>query len=408
MKQVAKLLLYVAITFSFLFLTNNKIVGPFCVRHIFATGLLIYYFFNNKYKRIDKIEKHYFVFLIIYLVTSVMNGEIFRTYFVTNFLSFYLSAIALILAIPTLVKEKEDFRLFLGALCITFILNSALTLAQFLNYSWAWELGQLANSGLSREMENNSFLFETNVGFLGRTITAGFTGFVVTNGYFTASYLPASLAAVQNAKSRIILVAALFILCVITCFVNQQRSAFALVGLFVVFYVVYYQKTKWKPVILFFSIVFVLFYGSVFLTADFGRLLDFGDSTRDSIYANFFDFATSIDGVFGGYSSYVEQYGIMQHNSILGSMVLGGYAGFIMFVYLFFESIVALLKRIKYVNWRDKYSIQVGLLSCGCLMYLAYSLTHASGLHNDGIMFFLMYSLIISYDAINEKNTSIY
>lgn len=413
-----RLVVYILIIFSFLFMTNNKIIGSLCARHICAILLLFYAVLHKKRITIDKYEKHFFIFVCIYIIASIINSEFFRAYYIPNFISYYFSAFVLILGIPTIISTKDQLYTFMYAIFITFVLNSALTLFQFLNFDWAWELGTMSNAGLLREMETNSWLFESGntTGFIGRTITAGFTGFVVTNGYFTTCYFPTALFACEKLRNRRLWMIFTITLCVLTTFVNQQRSGFFFVILFIIFYLIFLYKDKIKSYLLFPIILFAVIYLPSFLQAiDFGRLLDFQDSTRDSISNNFYSFITTVDSFFGGMSVYTEQYGIMQHNSIKGAWVISGFWGFLCYLILYLRLCIRLLKKVYLHVFYSKYTLLEVLLSISCLLYLAYSLTHASGLHNDGMMFWLTYSLLLTYERldtrnnlkINEKNTFI-
>lgn len=390
-------------------MTNNKIIGPLCARHICAILLLFYAILHKKKIIIDKYEKHYFIFVCIYFIASIINLEIFRPYYIPNFISYYFSAFVLILGIPTIISTKNQLYTFICAIFITFWLNSTLTLLQFLNFDWAWELGKMSNAGLIREMETNSWLFESEntAGFIGRTITAGFTGFVVTNGYFTTCYFPTALFACEKLRYRRLWVILTITLCVLTTFVNQQRSGFFFIILFIIFYLIFLYKEKYKNTLLFAIIVIAIYYLPSFIkTIDFGRLLNFQDSTRDSISNNFYAFILTVDSFFGGMHTYTEQYGIMQHNSIKGAWVVSGIFGFLCFLILYLRLCIRLLKKIFSYVFCSKYSLLEVLLSISSLLYLVYSLTHASGLHNDGMMFWLTYTLLLTYERLDTSNNS--
>ena len=399
MKNLIKFFFYVLTVFSFLFMTSNKVIGPLCMRHIVALCLFIYSCFYIKKFRFDRIETLFFAYLFVYIICNIVNGEFFLTTFFTNFLSYHFSSIVLILSIPIIVKSKRDLNLFVGAIAISYFSNCILTIGQFFSFPPSWEIGQMVNDGLTRELENNADIFEYDGGLLGRTITAGFTGFVVTNGYFTTCYLPIAHQ-VLKAHSKYVFFPILIIVALAVTFINQERAAMLLVLLYFLFYVFMYYKPS-KLFLLFGGLLLLFFYcqDAIFNSMEMGRLMEFSDSTRGKLWRDFRQFLYTDQLYFGGLDNYISVYKVNQHNCLLAAWTIGGIFTFLSFCVLYFYALYELARML--FNWDFiKSNIIFFSLATSCGLYLLYSLTHSSGLQNDGVMFWLPYTLLLVYKKL--------
>lgn len=401
-KSFIKIVFYIFIIFSFLFLTSNKVIGPFCMRHICAVGLFIYYLFSSKKIKFDYIEKLYFLYLTTYIICNVLNGEIMTSSFLTRFVSYHFSDIVLICSIPIIINKKEDFNLFIVALLLIYVSNSLLTIAQFFSIPFSWEIGQMVNDGLSRELDANEAIFNDDMGLIGRTITAGFTGFVVTNGYFTTCYLPIAHQAIKI-KNNVFLLLFLIIIALTASFVNQERSAFFLVLAYFLIYLFLYKGIS-KVFFLFFCIVLIILFLNVdFSQFELGRFAEFSDRSRNTLWKDFYDFLGTDRALFGGENNYVSLYKVNQHNCLTAAWTIGGIFTFLTFSILYFSAALVLTRLIVNRVFIESNAIAFSL-AFSCMLYLIYSLTHSSGLHNDGVMFWLPYTLLLKYKKIFKKN----
>ena len=326
--------------------------------------------------------------------------------FLTNIVTYHLSSIAIICALPIIINSRSDLNIFLSALTIIFVLNSILTILQFNNSHWAWAIGQLVNNGLSRELEANSDLIDSG-NLVGRTITAGLTGFVVTNGYFTSTFLPISVERFhENNFWNFIGLTFIMILTLIVVYANQERSSMVLVLVFMVYYFTFMRKvSKTIPFVLLFFIVFYFLSGFI-QTIDWGRLENLQDAGRISHIEQFISYLSTDKALFGGFYHYIGSHESNQHNCLLAAWTMGGIFTFVSFSVFFFYSIHVLLSKTR-LNYRKKFGITPVFLAVSCLIYHAYSLTHSSGVHNDGMMFWIPYVLLLSCERIVKSENRI-
>lgn len=393
-----KFLLFILLVFSILFMTSNKVILFFSARHIAVLFLVAYYVSHLRARRnIDFIEKFFFVYIAVYLCCNLINGELFYSEFITSFITFHVTSIVLILSLPVLIYDKERFYMLLLALCIAYILNSLLTIAQFLNLPYSWDIGVFFNNGLARELDSNAEVMEAVDTLIGRTITAGLIGFVVTNGYFLATFLPITHRFLKQelgfAAGGITVV-----LACIAVFCCQERAAFAcVIGYFLIYQFFYIKERPIMPILI--AIVVVVLYNLVdFHSFDLGRFTDFKDDARTTITDNFFEYIMSDESIFGGLYHYLNIYKINQHNAILAAWTMGGIPCFILFTYWFVKATHSLIRKTL-----SSYSARHYLLSSlaiSCLVYQVYSLTHSSGVQSDGVMFWFLYPLILQYERL--------
>lgn len=287
----------------------------------------------------------------------------------------------------------------MGAITISYLLNCILTIGQFFSFPPSWEIGQMANEGLTRELENNADIFEYDEGLLGRTITAGFTGFVVTNGYFTTCYL--SIAhQVSKVHSKYVLFPITTIVAMAVTYMNQERAAMLLVLLYFLFYVFMYYKPS-KLFLLFGGLLLLFFYcqDAIFNSMEMGRLMEFSDSTRGKLWMDFKQFLSTDQLYFGGLYNYISVYEVNQHNCLLAAWTMGGIFTFLSFCLLYFSALQELTCLVINRNFA-KTNLIAFSLATSCVLYLLYSLTHSSGLQNDGVMFWLPYTLLLVYKKL--------
>ena len=272
-------------------------------------------------------------------------------------------------------------------------------MAQFFSLPFSWEIGQMANEGLTRELENNADIFEIDGGLLGRTITAGFTGYVVTNGYFTTCYIPIAHT-VAKIKSKYIFLPFVILVALATTFVNQERAAMLLVAVYFLFYLFMFNKPS-KMSLLFgaLALLFIFYLDVVFSSLEMGRLQELSDNIRGKLWMDFKQFLITDQLYFGGLYNYISVYKINQHNCLLAAWTMGGIFTFLSFCVLFFSALQELTRIVINRNY-IKNDIVAFSLATSCLLYLMYSLTHSSGLQNDGMMFWLPYTLLLVYKKL--------
>ena len=393
-------LVYFILVFSLLCGANLHVLGPLSLRHISTVVLLdvaIFFRKRNRYK-IGALPL-YIGYLIVAFICGFLNGEYVNQFFWQSMYTYHVPCIAIALGLPALIKDNNHIKLFVMSLIGLYVLNSLLTYFQYYNENWAWAMAQRISSQAEEGLGKAEMYTESSENLLGYAIVAGAFGFVVTNGYFLASYLPV-IAYRMNQKGWInmIIVSAFLVFAGIAIFFTQQRMAFLSLVLFVGFYVWYGMKSGWRIPLILIAVIFFSYYG--LSNIEMGRLTtDTNNDTRMMIFDNFFDFLGRGYWLTGGNEAYMNLYKKSQHNSLLAAWVGGGIFLFIIFVILYFRLLRDNL-RIVFELKRKRFQYPFTIcFSVASLIFLLYSLTHSAGVQSGSPMFWIVYTMMcVSYN----------
>ena len=405
-----KVLLYIIYTFIFFCIvfggTGAFRVGPFSLRHICSFFLFIVIVFRYKDIKTDKCVSLYALYIVVYCLCNVINGEYVTPHFLQSLYTYHGPSLIIAFAIPIIVKEAEQVKLFLIAIISLFLFNALITIAQFYNVSWAWELGQYISVFDQERISRIESISETSENYFGHSLTPGIIGFVVTNGYLLASLFPLlsfhmwthPQNSVQNIMDIVLIIIGLTaVYCV------QQRTAMILVLLFLVF--VFFTRRTTFPKLFIIIVLFLILSIIGIPTINLGRIenLSEGFETRAQLIHNFEMFFKSPLSLWGGYNKYMSLYGMPQHNTVLASWVLGGFFNMCFYLWLLIILIAHLIRSTKH-GLRDYSAFEI-VFSTSCLIFILYSMTHSDGIHAGSPMFWSSYALlsviqskIVSYD----------
>lgn len=394
MKKILEYIQYTLLIYI-LFFGSQIHIGPLSLRNILSLLVLAYIVLKNKHVYIDKPIFIYILFLIVYLICNVINGDFFTVDFLRSFLGNHLVSLLSIWIIMILVNSKEQLIKIIKIITAIYLFNIVLSIFQFYNNGWAWMLAAALSDHAINHVNNSLAFIDSGESALNRSIVMGITGFVVTNGYFISVFCSVAAYKIWDSKIKNILLGILLLLMALYgAYVTQQRMA--LLSVLLIIFVITNLKLKWKSV--FFYIVLIFFFISYLseMDVDLGRLSSETDnSDRLNLFSSFGSFIDSPSLVlFGGLTQYLQHYGgIVQHNVILGSWVIGGILSMLLIIVLLlltsFDSLKILIRYSKKANY---YPI---IFAISCLSFNLYSMTHSMGLHTGEPFFWLSYALMI-------------
>ena len=299
-----------------------------------------------------------------------------------------------------IIKSIDDIKTIFGFIISLQLINCLVSILQFYNIPMGWHLGLAINPGaISYLMDAEYYLADADK-LLSRSIVFGITSFVVANGYYLATFLPIAsnnlLRNDVNFKGKIISLIMLA-LSGITIFMVQQRMAFFLLICFLIL-VLFIQMRKSLLYKLIFTIIFIVIAGlySGSFDYDLGRLTvdDLHSDSRMSQITNFLTFLNSDGFIWGADLNDKALLYSLGHNTLMDALRRGGFISFLLYLPLF---IMVVYKcsciSINAFKINAHYTFT---LSIACLLFIAYSFTHSTGLQSGAVLFWFIYALLIS------------
>lgn len=407
MKRIFRFVLFGLIVFSMIFGgTGTLRVGPFSLRHI-CTFLLIAYVLNKlREVRLSGVLKFYVVYLLFYIIANIVNGEIYTHHFIQSFYTYHLPSLSILIAFPLLVKTEEDVSLMSKAIIVLYSFNAIITILQYMGVPVAWEIGRSIGDLSDSKSDALDFVNQNSETLFGYAMASGIIGFAVTNGYITASYFPLLSRVFYGRYNMSWIYSSLLVsVALVAVFAIQQRAAFFLILIYILFLVFVRFNAFLKISVLLVLLVFVGFTNYSF-DYDLGRLQDISDAldSRQNLMNNFEAFLDSPYMTFGGYETYTQNFGMAQHNTFLSAWVLGGLFGFMCFVLFYLYLIVSIIVVLKRVLPNSKIYTYTLVYGTSSVIYLSYSLTHSDGVQNGSPMFWILFTLFLISYRIELKN----
>lgn len=407
---------FFVMNFSMLCGGNFQLLGPLTLRHLcmaflFAAAIYVFYKKSDRHKPSAK-KKHfipfilYLCYLFLYCLFNFINGEFTTHSFLQSLYTYHLPCIALIVGLPVLLNNHKKLTFFTYSLILLYLFDALLTALQFVNSSIAWEIATRISSSAEEGMAYAEMHSSTNDSLLGYSIAAGAFGFVVTNGYFLATYLPVVTHRIYNRKMwDTILSVALLAMGAVAIFLTQQRMAFASMLLYVVFFFWFGFKRKYSIVLLS-ALILAGFFVLVFKDFNLGRLAakGFNDDTRMRLFDNFLDFIDSGAFWYGGAVSFLEKYHKAQHNTFLAAWVLGGVFTFAVYCVLYFNLLWESVKRIWMHRKNTRFFPYTISYAVGAALFLVYSITHSAGVQSGSPLFWTLFMSLLIADRLERKN----
>lgn len=383
------------------------VLGPFSLRHLSMFALIAFAFIKKPNISMKELSLPSYLFFIgIYAFCNLVNGEFGSEYFVRSLYTYHGPCIALIIGLPAIVKNKEHVKLFVWALIGLYLFDVVLSVLQFMNSSVAWTIALAINKTAEEGMENAEMYTNAAGGLIGYSVIAGIFGFVVTNGYFLATYLPVVTNKINSRKTKDVIIACILLLvCALAIFLSQQRMAFLSLAIYVLYFM-YYGMNRRARIPIFVILLFISLAFIDFSSIDMGRLTtSHDDSDRMRLFSDFSTFIGTKDCLFGGAVHYLQTYGQAQHNTFLSAWVLGGVPTFVTYLFFYFS----LLKKCIFTTlnlhpFRYEYPLAI-CFAISSAIFLIYSITHSAGVQSGSPLFWVVYvMMVISYKYEKEES----
>lgn len=383
------------VIFSLLFLRAFKI-GPFSISSYISVILMIFSFY--KYMRIKR-EKGFYIYicyLAVLVFSSLFNGDFLYDKFWQNILVYHLPGIAFFLFSSIYINNQSKIKKCVNILIVCYLFNAIVSFGQFFKVDLAWHIGQTINSNLLTHTNERQDLYDS---YVGHSLIGGITGFSVTNGYYIATFSSVFLAFVVSElgiNKKLGLGVSSFMI-ISLFYVIQQRMAFILCTVVIIYYLFTYNRRIILPSLLctFFLLVF---YDLSFVSSEnLGRLnMSSDNNDRYVLLDMFFGFLDSSESFWGGINHHKQSF---QHNTFLSAWYDGGFFSFVIYVILYGYVTLSALKKI------NKENIMLSAFAISTLMFNLYSQTHSNGVQNGAIYFWIPYSLmIVSHSVMINEN----
>lgn len=386
-------------------LLGSIAVGPISIRVIMTIFMVLYlaHLKAHKIQKVYKLIDHnflkiYILFLILMGIAQLLNGEIVESQYLKNLLAYHFVCIITFIAIEHYINSYYDLRRVILLLTIVMLLNNITSILQFIGNDLGWRIGMFFSD--IQDKADSADIYDS---LLGISLTPGFFGNVVNNAFAIAVLCPLSLSLIDKPTNLFlkIFVVVSIIIAFITCFVTQQRAAFALFVVSIAIYMFVVFKRNFYLSLLF--ILIILFIGTktdiTDLDIDVGRLSKTDNDDRIDLYIYAFKFISE-HPILGGPMSYQKLAGLSSHNIALDSWIFAGFLGFITMMVLYTKTIVVSIKTMVkgiMVNAQNRYMV---FCSLSVLIAMIYGLSHNTSYLTGNVIIFIPLALMLKTTKI--------
>ena len=363
-------------------------------------GLVIFLAINYKDVSLDLCGKFYVVYLGGLLLCGIVSGQIFNILFYKNFLTNHIPSLIILLTLPIIIKSINDIKTIIGFIISMQFIDCIVSILQFYNIQIGWNIGLSINPGAISMLNTAEYYLADADKLLSRSIVFGITSFVVANGYYLTVFLPiVSINLLRNdinIKGKTLSLIMLFISGV-TIFMVQQRMAFFLLICYIILVILIITRNlllfKLISAIILIAIIGLFPFSFDY---DLGRLTieNSQSDSRLTQITNFVNFFNSDSFIFGADLNNKDLLYSLGHNTIMDALRRGGFISLLLYFPLFFF-VVYKSSHIS-INAFKQNAHYSFTFSIACILFLLYSFTHSTGLQSVAILFWFIYSLMIS------------
>lgn len=391
------------ILFSTLFLDSYFVLPGLSVKVLMSILVSGYILLCHGMNNLGKGIKLYIAFLCIYSVCNIINGEFGSDLFLRRLLALHITCIIAYCWISTMSKKGMRFSKIQYILLIFYLFDVVVTILQYYNNPIGWAIGYTISPNAMDSIEYRLSRMDDTSNMLNLSITNGITSTSVANGYFLATFLPVVLVQMWE-KKNVILNAMICIVSLYAIFCTQQRMAFMMASIYMLYLIWRSSSNNQKILLVLIGGCLLYFSNSLFESIEMGRLsTETSNDDRLGLFEEFSHYIDSNVSVWGGEEYYRSHFETFQHNTFLGAWIIGGVPTFIFYTYFILFLIIDCFKKASRA-FRNCQWLQLSF-SMGCLIYIFYSFTHSSGIHNGAMYFWILYSLLESsiYQTENIK-----
>lgn len=373
--------------------------GPISIRHIFILFMLVLCYVEGGLK-FDRFLKWYFVFLLFCLFSSVLTG--FALTFFNKLFGTYLASIVLYLSTRIIIRKYHAQDLVIYLIISLACLNSIVAIGQFYKLPFAMAIPSLLNIVLEEDMLDYYERFED---FQGRYV-GGLLG-VVNSGYYLSAACVLSLC--LKFKKLSFLTWVIFAINFYALYLVQQRSGFFIgifsVSIFIILNMTGKRRSNLLYTLLFlFVVTMIWYYGDRFFQYNEMRYFTQGliDENR-GLYAEK-GWEYFLNHPFGGIYAFRAIGSHDPHSLFVNAFLYGGIlGGAIILCYIFYQLVLVGKILVNSFCW-NKYSVMLLGFALAYMNYTLSSFFHNLSLVYGEIMFFMLWSGVVSlYEIENMK-----
>lgn len=400
--------------FSILVLGSYN-VGPYSIR-VYMTVIMLIVLLCKRismgkagvvFPMPKKVVYSYAIFVIITALTLFLNGEYGAYDFTKMFLSYYLNCFITFFAFEYYINDQKQLKAVIYFLLALIIVDGVVTVLQHIGNPIGKAIAMVITT-VSDEVSDISSDGNYDINQLfGASLPIGIFGRVFTNANCLATIGIMSMAYMFTKVKRIEklgLIGCLFF-CFFSCFVTQERTAFA-VFLLTAAYLFFKEKNNKK--ILFFAVlailIFVVYYLPDLLLSDkLGRIsnTNFKEDDRMVIWAMAVEFLKQ-NLLLGGPVSYSKMTDIAPHNFFLLAFINSGLVGGIVAIYIYIYMIWISLN-----FFLSKRMGTVRTLAGSVLIYSAICLFHNASIVTGDTLIFILFPIFLKASLILKADSRV-
>ena len=383
---------------------GSVIVGPFSLRVYMTVLMVIFLLVNGNKKRQLSINKKYitlYLICIFALFLSLFANDGLQEFgFLNRCLAYYLVCIISYLAVDYFVKDQSHLHKIIFIFSFIIVFDSFASILQFQNNPIGWGIGLLFSDAAG--IEEYATFMDSHDSFVGVSKLTGIFGHPVNNGFMLSVLTPALMAGVSE-NSRIwkkLYFLSVIFLSIITSLLIQQRAAFFLLAIVLVYHLLRNFMNNPSRV---FSVVLVFIVILVFAAPymmDFvgtSRFTDTDNSSRQSVWQGGFDIFKQ-NFLFGDIVQYNKKSELSAHNLFISCLAYSGLIGFIPFMFLYFKTV---LDSLRLVFFRDNFT---RVFSYSVLISMGVGLFHNTSYLTGEVIIFIVLALMLKSKLIAQKN----
>ena len=379
-------------------------VGPFSLR-VYMTVLMFFFMLVSEKKRTPlSISKNYiFLYLICILalfLSLFANGGLHEYGFLNRCLAYYLVCVVSYFAVDYFVKDRSHLIKIIFVFSYIIIVDSVVSILQFQNNPIGWGVGLLFSD--AEGIEEYATFMDSHDSFVGVSKLTGIFGHPVNNGFMLSVLTPALMAGVSE-NSRIwkkLYFLSVIFLSIITSLLIQQRAAFFLLAIVLVYHLLRsFVNNPSRVVSVILVFIMILVFAAPYMMDFVGtsRFTDTDNSSRQSIWQGGFDiFKQNV--LFGDIVQYNLKSEKSAHNLFIACLAYSGLIGFIPFMFLYFKTI---LDSLRLVFFRDNFT---RVFSYSVLISMGVGLFHNASYLTGEVIIFIVLALMLKSKLIAQKN----
>lgn len=395
-------------------LTGYLHIGSLSIRVIATLLAAVFLIFSNLLKETsfwaDGKSKcymqMYFCFSVVMGFSLLINGDFEEYDFIKRFLGYYMVCIITYMYLGVSLKDISTINLLINTLIFVVIIDSLVSILQFLGNFWGWTLGNYLGADITRYVDRAERYSSDELSMMANI--PGIMGSVVGNSFFIMSVAPLCLYKALSTKKVLckILLYGCSLLCFIACFAVQERFAFfvLLLNYLALFY---FRMNRHKGVFISILVIVLIFaFSNINPNSDFLGRLSFSsytsNSDRDGFISRAVDFIFD-HLLFGGPVQFEKiNFGLSTHNFFFDSFIAAGLLGAIILLWLFCKILVVPIKVIlQHLRKGKVLSLEIAVSLC-LIASLLQGFFHNNSLLTGEVLIWILFIILLKIKTIKE------